>query len=231
MPDNRQIKDGIGNLFNVRMRDLSAGGDGSIMRSMILSTPYPVDYGTGGIYQHCAKSGILAAGMAANSPIYSFQWPSSSLLALIKKIRLNAATDSVAFAAGAGLATFDLFAARGFTVADSGGIHANLVGDFNQLRTSMNASAASVQIASSVPLTPGTRVLDTDPMESKSDTAPSTAFSLFNLNQPVTLFEKSEGDHPLFLVQNEGFVIRATVPATGTWRCWVTTEWNEVVIY
>jgi hypothetical protein len=32
-------------------------------------------------------------------------------------------------------------------------------------------------------------------------------------------------------VTNEGFVIRATVPATGLWSFAVTTEWDEVVVF
>ena len=226
--DNKQIKDGVGNVFNIRMRDLSAGGDGSIMRSMVHATHYPVDYDTGGCFQHCAKSGLIAAGQPANSPIYSFRWP-ASLLALVKKIRINAATDATGFTAG--LATFDLFVARAFTAADTGGSPANLVSDYNQLRTSMTTSKASVMIANTLALTPGTRQLDTDPMESRSVSAPTTGFTPLSPNQQLTLLDKQQGEHPLLLVANEGFVIRASVPAAGVWRCWVTTEWDEVVIY
>jgi hypothetical protein len=228
MADNKQIKDGIGNPFNIRMRDLSVGGDGSIMRSMILATLFPIDYETGGAYQHCAKSGVIAAGMAAAAPVYSFRWP-SSLLALIKKIRINAATDATGFTAG--MATFDLFVARAFNVSDSGGNAGNLAGNFNKLRTSMGTSQALIQVASSVALTPGTRTLDNDPMESRSVSAPTTTFTPLSPSQQLTLLDKAQGDHPLLLVTNEGFVIRATVPATGAWRCWVTVEWDEVVIY
>jgi hypothetical protein len=34
---------------------------------------------------------------------------------------------------------------------------------------------------------------------------------------------------PLVFVQNEGFVIRGTVPATGTWEFGVLMEWSEIV--
>jgi hypothetical protein len=37
------------------------------------------------------------------------------------------------------------------------------------------------------------------------------------------------GEWPLVLVQNEGFIIRATVPATGTWEFGVLLEWSEIV--
>ena len=65
MPDNRQIKDGLGNLFTLRMRDVSLNGDGSVQRNMMLDTLYPVDYGYGGVFQHCAKSGVINAAIAS----------------------------------------------------------------------------------------------------------------------------------------------------------------------
>jgi hypothetical protein len=36
---------------------------------------------------------------------------------------------------------------------------------------------------------------------------------------------------PMVLAQNEGVVIRATVPATGTWGHGVTMAWSEVATY
>ena len=74
MPDNKQLKDGVGDVFSLRQRDRSTGGDGSLMQTMVLSTGYPIDYGIGGCFQHCAESGIMAAGLAAASPVYTFQW-------------------------------------------------------------------------------------------------------------------------------------------------------------
>src|SRR6516165_8739742 len=117
--DNKLIKDALGQNFTIRMRDISPGGDGSIQRSMIFTTSYPIDYGTGGSYRDAAKSGSMAAGLAANAPIYSFQWTSSSLLALVRRVKLSAWTLGTGFAAG--VAEFDLFVARLFSSADGGG--------------------------------------------------------------------------------------------------------------
>jgi len=39
------------------------------------------------------------------------------------------------------------------------------------------------------------------------------------------------GESPLVFAQNEGFVVRATVPATGTWQFGVTVAWTEVTAY
>jgi hypothetical protein len=226
--DNKQIKDGVGNLFTLRMRDLSATGDGSLQRSMILASAYPLDYGAGGMFQHCGKSGIMAAGLAAAAPIYAFHWP-ANLTALVRRVRVSAWTLGTAFSAG--LATFDLYTARDFTAQYGAGTVANLSGEAAQLRTSMAPSLAEIMYAATATLTPGTRTLDPDPLESRVATAPTTANTPFTAAGALTLCEKQQGEHPLLLVANEGFVIRATVPATGVWSFAVTTEWDEIGIF
>jgi hypothetical protein len=225
--DNRQIKDGVGDVFTLRMRDLSSGGDGSLQRSMIFATGYPIDYQTGGMFQHCAKSGVMAAGLAANSPIYSFYWP-ATLIALVRRVRLNAWTLGTPFAAG--LATFDLFAARNFTANYGGGNAADLSGDHAQLRTSMGSSLANISVAATGTLVAGSRTLDPDPLDSRTVNAQVAGNTTFTAGA-MTLFEKLQDEHPLMHVTNEGFVIRATVPATGVWGFAVTTEWDEVTIF
>ena len=48
----------------------------------------------------------------------------------------------------------------------------------------------------------------------------------------VDLFHADPGsESPLVLAQNEGFVIRATVPATGTWQFGCTVTWTELTAY
>jgi hypothetical protein len=37
-------------------------------------------------------------------------------------------------------------------------------------------------------------------------------------------------EYPVMFEQNEGFVIRCTVPATGTWVFAVNVEWSEVLV-
>jgi hypothetical protein len=92
MADNTIIKDGMGNQFNLRARDISAAQDGSLRRSMNLSTLFPVDYGAGGSYHRTTKSGSMAAGLTGGSPIYSFLFTSSTLLALVRRVRISAWT-------------------------------------------------------------------------------------------------------------------------------------------
>ena len=231
MPDNKQIKDGLGNLFTLRMRDISSQGDGSLQRSMFYATSYPIDYGPGGIFQNVAASGVMASSLPANSTIYSFWWGSTTMLAVISSVRIMAWTASATPFTVQGPAEFDFYAARPFTVQDTGGTSINLAGDTNQLRSSMNASQAAIEIAGTGGLNPGTRTLDAYPMQSQIIAVPLTLSTPFS-PLPVPLFEKTvEEQHPLVLAGNEGFVINATVPAPGTWQFSITLRWAEVASY
>jgi hypothetical protein len=227
--DNKQIKDGLGNLFTVRMRDYST--DGTIQRPMHLVSQLPLEYGTGGSYSHCAKSGILPNSPALNAaPIYSFQWPGippATLYVLLRRVRLSAWATGV-FAAG--ISSFDMFAARSFTAQDTGGISANLAAYNNQLRTTMAASRAHIMYASTLPLVPGTRTLDAAPLDSQTFATPTTAPAPFT-SQRMTLFERLQGEHPLFLDEFEGFVISVTMAAGGPWQFAITTEWDELQVF
>jgi hypothetical protein len=41
----------------------------------------------------------------------------------------------------------------------------------------------------------------------------------------------ASGEHPITLIQNEGLIIRATVPATGVWVAGFTIKWMELSIF
>jgi hypothetical protein len=227
MPDNRQIKDGLGDLFTVRMRDFSINQDGTVQRSMILATPYPLDYGTGGIYQHRTRTTVdLPAGLAAAAPVYSFMWASTSLVALISRMNVMAWTTGIGFTAG--LVRFSLYAARPFTAQDAGGVMINFSGNNAKMASVMASSGANIVYANNgVALTAGTRTLDPDALESIVTTAPVSSNTPFSF-PAIALLDRREGDHPLLIANNEGFVIQATVPATGTWQFAVTLDWAEV---
>ena len=229
--DNQQIKDGLGNLFTIRMRDYSTSVDGTLQRSMVLASFLPIEYGIGGMYGHAAKSGILPNAPAMTStPIYSFYWPGAppaTLKALVRRVRLSIWTLGM-FTAGA--ATFDIYAARAFSTPDSGGTTANLAAYNNQLATSMAPSRAHIVCANVGPLTPGVRTLDLAPLNSQSFMTPAT-FPQMVTSAPTTLFERLQGEHPLLLAQNEGFVIAATLPGGGPWQFTITTEWDEVEVF
>lgn len=226
--DNKQIKDGLGDLFTVRMRDYSAGTDGSVQRSMILATPYPLDYGAGGSFSHRALAPELAAAPAlASAPIYSFLWPAATP-AIIARVRVAAWATGTPFSVGPGW--FSIRVARAFTAQATGGNTAALAGNANKLASAMASSAASITFANGVPLTPGTWTLDTDPLDSAFCFAPTVADTMFTPT-PMMLLDKRNGEQPLLLEQNEGFVVSATLPPAGSWQFAVTTEWSEVLVF
>lgn len=223
--DNFQLRDGVDALFKVRAKDISTLQDGSLQVIRHLATPCPVDYGLGGCFQLTSKSGTMAAGLAANSPIYAFRWTSSTMLALIRRIRISAWSLGTGFTAG--IAVLDLVRVRSWTVADTGGTTDTITAPNGKLRIAMSATAvAEIRHSSTATLTAGTRTADAQPVETAVaavTTATNTPFF-----RRDTLFEKLGAEHPLTLAQNDGFVVQATVPATGTWSFAITPEWDEV---
>lgn len=227
--DNINLKDSLSVTFKMRSKDISIAQNGSIQVVNHLSTPYPVDYGLGGCFQICSKSGVMTAGLAVNSPIYSFRWTSATLNALVRRVRIQAWSLGTGFTAG--VAMFDMFVCRAWTVADSAGVADTLTTDNGNLRTAMPSTALpELRHSSTAALTAGTRTKDAQPLDSMMfgiTTAINTSFS----TGVVKLFERNGAEHPLLLSANEGFTVQATVPATGTWSWLITTEWDEVPFY
>ena len=183
-----------------------------------------------GSFALSAASGTMAAGLAANSPIASFRWGGTNpSLALVRKIYMTAANAGTGFTAGT--AEFDLFAARGFTVSDSTGNAATLTGNNGKLRTTYGATlTADFRVAATGTLTVGTRTLDATPLNRILLGIPATA-SIQLLNPGTLIWDERVGEQPLILANNEGFVIQATVPATGTWVFGVSVVLDEVTTY
>jgi len=171
-----------------------------------------------------ANSGTMAAGLAGGAPVFSFRYGAANL-AIIRKVIAEADDITTAFVAGAG--KFDLIAARSFTASDTGGTAGTLTTNNGKLRTSFVATGVSdFRISSTATLTAGTRTLDAQPLASV-EFAVSTAIDA-GLLPTTNLFLAEIGQSPFILAQNEGFVIQATVPGTGTWVFSARVCWDEV---
>jgi hypothetical protein len=94
----------------------------------------------------------------------------------------------------------------------------------------MSSAIASIMIANNAALTPGVRTLDSAPLDQKNFMIPTTTNTLFTA-APITLFEKLAGEHPLILQTNEGFVVNAQVPGSGSWSFAITLEWAGLPNY
>jgi hypothetical protein len=225
--DNISLKDGGDNPFKMRAIDVSLLGDGTVQLIRHYSTLYPADYGVGGSYHTTVKSGAMAVGLGATAPILAFRNPSANLLAVLRRIKFEAWSTGTGFAAG--LASIDMSIARSFSVQDTGGAAVSLTSPQAKLRAAMSASSSLIQVATTGALTAGTRTKDTNPIEALRiavGTATNTPFIPFG----TELYKKQGSDHPVVLALNEGFVLEATVPGTGTWAWASTLEWDELPI-
>ncbi len=200
-----------------------------------------------GSYQIESVSGTMGAGLAGGSTIYSCRWGNTPNLMLVRRVAFDARTLATAFSAGVFL--FDLVVARSFTASDSGGTSILPTGNSQKRRTSMDATLLTdLRISSTATLTAGTRTLDASAMINVRGHVPATqvnypmvnaagvvipgASTVAGMAVPFDLFAPNwAGEWPLVLAQNEGFIIRATVPATGTWDFSVTLEWSEVASF
>lgn len=187
----------------------------------------PVTIGPAVLGSYCMglPSGTMAAALSAGSPIFSFRYGGSNL-AIVRSVWMSAGDTSTAFTAG--IYHFDMFAARSFSASDSGGTGATLTGNNGKLRTSFATTGLSdFRVASTGTLTAGTRTLDSTELASLAGSVPATAGS--DIVPPHSILYHAEvGEQPLQLANNEGFVIQATVPATGTWTFTVNVCWDEV---
>lgn len=188
----------------------------------------PTDIGSLGAYSLGAASGVMAAGLASASPIFSFRYaPGGTTLCLVKRILFDAVNAGTAFAAGT--CVFNLFDARSFTASDTGGT--SVLPTLNKLRTSFATTGLTAAlISSTATLTAGTRTLDSQPLAALVGVASATA-SIVIIPQATPFFDRRVGEWPLVLANNEGFVIQATVAATGTWTFKVQVDWEEVSTY
>lgn len=175
-------------------------------------------------HQAAAVTGLMAAGAGAASEIYQFRWTSTTHKAIVTRVNLSAAAAGTAFAAGT--ATFTLTPARGWTTAGTGGGTVTLTGDNAQKHVLMTAARVQeIRVATTAALGAGTKTLDAALMSAMLAGVPAVAgqqlVASYDLIQPSPTY-------PLILSEEEGFVVRATVPATGTWTAAIVVEWYEI---
>lgn len=202
---------------------------GTLYRSIKVQQ-MPVDYGSLGSYRKSLISGTMAAGLAGNSEIFQFRWTDVTRLCIIQKVLLDGLGGS-ATAFTAGFAKVDLVPARSWTAAGSGGTAGTITGNNGKMRTAMGTTlVGDIRIASTGALTAGTKTLDTDAIGQFTFTI-GTGTSIQYANNIPLLGEDIGPTPPLVLASNEGFVVRATVPATGTWHFGITVVWTELTAY
>ena len=171
----------------------------------------------------------MTAGAQTDAEIFQWRWTDERVACLVRSIRLSCGT-KIAFAGGR--LKFDLFFATKWTGIGSGGSTPILTGRNSSKRTAFPTTAApssSIMIANTAPLTAGTKTLDASPLASWSMGATATIGPVDTNRGMISLWQRDTADeYPLVLGFNEGFVIRVTCPATGTWYFGVNVEWCEM---
>lgn len=202
--------------------------DGTGFRAMRV-VKRPMDYGALGSYSVTGRTGVMAAGLVANSEIFQLRWTDATRLCAITSVHCSGGGSIVAFAAG--VTNMELLVARSWTVAGSGGTAIALTTNNQKLRSSMGTSLVNdMRVASTAALTAGTKTLDAQPIGSLTSSVTVTAGT--PLWPAAHLYEINENDgHPIILAANEGIVVRATVPATGTWTASIDVTWMEMAAY
>lgn len=201
----------------------------------------PLDPLTLGSYCVHWQSGIMAAGAAANSPIFAFRWGDATRLAVLRAVRFGMSQGTVQFATG--VATVGAIICRAFSASATGGQAADMSGNFGKKRTSFGTSLVTdIRGSQTAVLTSGTRTPDSmhfggvtaivgnTPGLATLYSGIATGYVIIPAQTP--LWTRDTGDeYPYVFAQNEGFEVRCTVPATGTWFFTTTIEWTEVASF
>jgi hypothetical protein len=197
---------------------------------------HPQPYGALGFYRLAASSGVMAAALAANAELFQFRYAGANL-ALIYKVSISAGAQVASTAAVA--VSVAMTVARSWTAAGTGGTRLLPSGNSNKLRTSMGTTAVNdAGISTTAGLTAGTKTLDALNVGELSigigTGAITTSHNLKLIERNALLDADGEGQHPLVLANQEGFVIRnGTIawPAAMTWKFSVEVLWAEVTAF
>lgn len=207
----------------------------------------PPELGVGGSYRLSMVSGVIAAGIAGSSPVWEMRWGSSNLIAIVRKLRIQAVVAATAFNATAADSSFSLFRAQGFSAMDTTGatVAAWTKGKAQTSATRMPASllagdtstlrngAGGIAISNAAAMSAGTKVLDDNAIARVLNriVASAAAETIITPEPPPYLIDPAEAAMvaPMELWANEGLVLIAdAITATGTWRLAVDVAWDEV---
>lgn len=191
------------------------------MPLMLIETASGRDYNRFGL---SLSSGTMAAGLAAGSEILQFRWTDATKKALINSVKIFAANAGTGFTAGS--AVFDLIRSNAWTVDGTGGTAATLsTGNANITESDADTALTSLRVASTAALTAGTKTLLAHPVAALTAGVVATAGA--GIVSDYIFNEDVDERNPIILSTNQGFSIRATVPATGTWNFVLALKWME----
>ena len=199
----------------------------------------PFNYTTYGQYQLGVTTGIIPATPLSSAEVFQFRWnpADTSLLACIREVEISAAVTTTMFAAGVPVSIF-MTKATAWTAVGTGGAGITPAA-LHKMKTTMAstglvANDARVMTTDATGLGAGTKTLEGNHIAHVVAGGPITGSLDGTFVKPGTKLFKADvanGDHPLVLASQEGFVIRAIAPATGTWRMSINVKWDETTSY
>ena len=204
--------------------------DGTTFRAL-RTVSKPIEYGVNGHYSRGAITGILTAALAANSEIFQFLWSSTTLIAIINRVRISACI-STTFGTSGTANTIALVKYTGSTAIGTGGT-STATGATCKGRTTMASSAVGdFRISTTAALGAGTKTLEANPLAQITGPFPPSGTNNGQIIAPGTILLESSvvsGMHPLILGPGEGFSITSvSAPAAGTWTLAVDVMWTEL---
>lgn len=206
--------------------------DGSFKSARVSLRPLDATVSQGS-YQQGLFTGTMAAALAANSEVMQFRYTGANIC-VVNQVTFEGLAANVAFAAGA--LNFRLLVAQAWTVDGSGGNVAAVTTEATQLDSQYTAPTATLRVASTAALGAGTKTLQGVTANSQGIglaigfTAPAVPAVGQQMPKDSNFFHTSAAyDHPQILRNNEGLVVVANVPATGTWITGFTISWTEML--
>lgn len=180
--------------------------DGTTYRATRVQTR-PLDPGAGGAYSMSAVTGVMAAGLAANAEVVQFFSSSTTLSAVIEEIRFD----------GGGDASHSGPECVGVKDLRSGRECRGRGNSYFAERGSRDGEGARLDGREPI-----------DPLRKGGGHVAAT----IGVSMPQAMIYQSFGNtYPVVIAPSEGFVITATVPATGVWTAGFTIRWTEVLAY
>ena len=205
----------------------------------------PFNWEPYGMYRIGATSGIQPATPLANHEVFQFRWNPTNrdILAAITRISVSAAVSTTFFAAGVpvqlSLTRASAWSAPG-TVGSAITPAALHKLDSEMASTALVAGDARIAGTDANGLGAGTKTLEGEFIGNVVAGGPVTGSldgTIFPAGTELFNANMGDGGSPIILragaaaANAEGIVIRATAPATGTWRLSVDIDWIETTSF
>lgn len=196
-------------------------------------TQRPLDIGALGSYSLAMDNGltVMPAGAQTNAEFFQFRWAHATSKCVLRSIKVDLGS-VIAFAAGKLVVSATRVSS--FTAVGSGTGSTNpTLASGHGKKVAGHATSlipnADIVMAGTAMLSAGTKTIEGSHFASIASSVPTTIGPIVN-NQ--YLWQRDSGDEwPFVFGQNEGFILRLTCPATGTYYLGVDVEWAEVTAY